>query len=72
MLRSRIASFALQFGPPEFFLIALLGLVLVATTTRGKMLRALVAGDVRPREPDELHFWAWIGPLCGAGPFRSK
>jgi putative tricarboxylic transport membrane protein len=34
----------LAFGPPEFFLIALLGLVLVATTTRGKMLRALVAG----------------------------
>ncbi len=34
----------LLFGPPEFFLIAILGLVLVATTSRGKMLRALVAG----------------------------
>jgi putative tricarboxylic transport membrane protein len=34
----------LLFGPPEFFLIALLGLALVATTSRGKMLRALVAG----------------------------
>jgi putative tricarboxylic transport membrane protein len=34
----------LLFGPPEFFLIALLGLILVATTSRGKMLRALVAG----------------------------
>jgi putative tricarboxylic transport membrane protein len=34
----------LLFGPPEFFLIAVLGLVLVATTSRGKMLRALVAG----------------------------
>ncbi|MEY4879119.1 MAG: hypothetical protein RJB62_588 [Pseudomonadota bacterium] len=34
----------LLFGPPEFFLIALLGLALVATTSRGKMLRALVTG----------------------------
>src|SRR5688572_1794462 len=34
----------LLFGPPEFFLIAVLGLVLVATTSRGKMLRALMAG----------------------------
>jgi putative tricarboxylic transport membrane protein len=34
----------LLFGPPEFFLVAMLGLVLVATTSRGKTLRALVAG----------------------------
>ena len=34
----------LAFGPPEFFLIAVLGLVLVATTSRGKTLRALVSG----------------------------
>ena len=34
----------LLFGPPEFFLIAMLGLVLVATTSRGKTLRALVGG----------------------------
>jgi putative tricarboxylic transport membrane protein len=33
----------LLFGPPEFFLIAMFGLALVATTSRGKMLRALVA-----------------------------
>jgi putative tricarboxylic transport membrane protein len=36
----------LLFGPPEFFLIAFLGLVLVATTSRGKMLRALIAGGI--------------------------
>jgi putative tricarboxylic transport membrane protein len=34
----------LAFGPPEFFLLALLGLVMVATSTRGRMLRGLVAG----------------------------
>jgi len=34
----------LLFGPPEFFLLAILGLVVVATTSRGKMLRGLVTG----------------------------
>ena len=36
----------LAFGPPEFFLLALLGLVMVATTTRGRMLRGLVSGGL--------------------------
>lgn len=36
----------LLFGPPEFFLLAILGLVVVATTSRGKMLRALIAGGL--------------------------
>lgn len=34
----------LLFGPPEFFLLAILGLVVVASTSRGQMLRALIAG----------------------------
>jgi putative tricarboxylic transport membrane protein len=34
----------LLFGPPEFFLLAILGLVVVATTSRGKMLRGLITG----------------------------
>lgn len=34
----------LLFGPPEFFLLAVLGLVVVSTTSRGKMLRALLTG----------------------------
>ena len=34
----------LLFGPPEFFLLAMLGLVVVATTSRGKMLRGLITG----------------------------
>lgn len=34
----------LLFGPPEFFLLAVLGLIVVSTTSRGKMLRSLLAG----------------------------
>src|SRR5579875_1692451 len=34
----------LAFGPPEFFLLSVLALVMVACSTRGKMLRGLVAG----------------------------
>src|SRR3984893_15636110 len=34
----------LLFGPPEFFLLALLGLVIVFTTSRGKLLRGLIDG----------------------------
>ena len=36
----------LSFGPPEFFLLSMLGLVMVATASRGKMLRGLVAGGI--------------------------
>jgi putative tricarboxylic transport membrane protein len=34
----------LLFGPPELFLLAVLGLIIVATASRGKMLRGLIAG----------------------------
>ncbi|HYK79909.1 MAG TPA: tripartite tricarboxylate transporter permease [Micropepsaceae bacterium] len=34
----------LLFGPPEFFLLAMLGLVIVSTTSRGKLLRGLITG----------------------------
>jgi len=37
-------SLVLLFGPPEFFLLSILGLVVVANASRGKMLRGLVAG----------------------------
>ena len=36
----------LAFGPPEFFMLSVLALVLVASTTRGKMLRGLVAAGL--------------------------
>jgi putative tricarboxylic transport membrane protein len=34
----------LLFGPPELFLLAVLGLIIVATASRGKMLRGLISG----------------------------
>src|SRR6185295_7186666 len=34
----------LLFGPPEFFLMSVFALIVVATATRGKMLRGLVTG----------------------------
>lgn len=36
----------LLFGPPEFFLLAVLGLVTVASASHGKMLRGLIAGGL--------------------------
>ncbi len=36
----------LLFGPPEFFLLALLGLVTVAVAARGKLLRGLITGGL--------------------------
>lgn len=39
-----VKHLVLVFGPPEFFLLAFLGIVVVATSSRGKMLRGLVAG----------------------------
>jgi putative tricarboxylic transport membrane protein len=34
----------LLFGPPELFLLAVLGLIIVSTSTRGKFLRGLMTG----------------------------
>src|SRR5476649_479526 len=39
-------SLVLAFGPPEFFLLGLLGLAMVAMATHGKMLRGLVVGGL--------------------------
>lgn len=39
-------SLVMSFGPPEFFLLSLLALVMVASASRGKMLRGLIAGGV--------------------------
>ncbi len=36
----------LLFGPPEFFLLSIFGLVMVATASRGKLLRGLVTGGL--------------------------
>ncbi len=39
-------SIVLMFGPPEFFLMSVFALVIVAAATRGKLLRGLVVGGV--------------------------
>ncbi|GIE31864.1 hypothetical protein Ait01nite_049090 [Actinoplanes italicus] len=41
-----VAGFALDFGPPEYTLLALLGIMLVATISSGGRIRALAAAGV--------------------------
>ena len=41
-----VASFALDFGPPEYTALALLGILLVSTISSGSRLKALVAASV--------------------------
>ncbi|MFF3437963.1 tripartite tricarboxylate transporter permease [Streptosporangium sp. NPDC002721] len=41
-----VAGFALDFGPPEYTALALLGILLVATVSNGGMLKALIAAAV--------------------------
>ena len=36
----------LLFGPPEFFLLSIFGLVTVAAASRGRLLRGLVTGGL--------------------------
>lgn len=39
-----LAEFALSFGPPELFMLAVFALTVIATVSRGKMLRGLICG----------------------------
>jgi putative tricarboxylic transport membrane protein len=41
-----VAGFALDFGPPEYTALALLGILLVATVSNGDKLKALIAATV--------------------------
>jgi putative tricarboxylic transport membrane protein len=41
-----VASFALDFGPPEYTALALLGILLVSTISSGSRLKALVAATI--------------------------
>ncbi|SFO95058.1 tripartite tricarboxylate transporter permease [Salibacterium halotolerans] len=45
-LTPMLAALALQFGPPEFFWIALLGLTMVATLSSGSLLKGLIGGSI--------------------------
>jgi putative tricarboxylic transport membrane protein len=46
LLAPAVASFALDFGPPEYAALALLGVLLVATIGSGNRLKALIAAAV--------------------------
>ncbi|MFC5730625.1 MULTISPECIES: tripartite tricarboxylate transporter permease [Nocardioides] len=46
LLAPVVAGFALDFGPPEYAALALLGVLLVATIGSGHMLKALVAAAI--------------------------
>ena len=41
-----VASFALDFGPPEYTALALLGILLVSTVSTGDRLKAVIAASV--------------------------
>src|SRR6185437_13851385 len=41
-----VAGFALDFGPPEYTALALLGILLVATVSNGSKLKALIAATI--------------------------
>jgi putative tricarboxylic transport membrane protein len=41
-----VAGFALDFGPPEYTALALLGVLLVATVSNGSKLKALIAATI--------------------------
>lgn len=43
-LTPMLASVALEFGPPEYFWIAILGLTMIATLSSGSMLKGLIGG----------------------------
>jgi len=45
---SPLASFALRFGPPEYFAPADPGLLVLAYMSSGSMVKALGDGDARP------------------------
>lgn len=46
LLAPALAHFSLRFGPPEYFLLALLGLASIVTLTSGNLLKGLVSGVI--------------------------
>lgn len=66
LLAPPIASFALRFGPAEFFALGVCGLVIIASVSAGSMLRGLVGGLIGL-------FLATVGadPMTGAMRFTG-
>ena len=46
MVAPVLARFALRFGPPEYFLLAVLGLASIVTLTSGNLLKGLISGVI--------------------------
>lgn len=46
LLAPVLANFALRFGPPEYFLLSLLGLASIVTLTSGNLLKGLISGVI--------------------------
>lgn len=46
LLAPIVAGFALSFGPPEYTILALLGILLVATVSNGSKLKAIIAATI--------------------------
>ncbi|MET0951767.1 MAG: tripartite tricarboxylate transporter permease, partial [Aeromicrobium sp.] len=46
LLAPVVAGFALSFGPPEYTVLALLGILLVSTVSNGSKLKALIAATI--------------------------
>ncbi|PIE54543.1 MAG: C4-dicarboxylate ABC transporter permease [Dethiosulfovibrio peptidovorans] len=44
LLAPILAHFALRFGPPEYFLLAVMGLASIVTLTSGNLLKGLISG----------------------------
>ncbi len=44
LLAPLLAKFALKFGPPEYFLLAIMGLASIVTLTSGNLIKGLISG----------------------------
>ncbi len=46
LLAPPLAAVALRFGPPEYFLLAIMGLMSIVTLTRGNLLKGILSGFI--------------------------
>ncbi len=44
LMAPTLAHFSLRFGPPEYFVLAIMGLSSIVTLTKGSMIKGLIAG----------------------------
>lgn len=46
LLGPRVASFALRFGPPEYFALMVMGIVILTFLSRGSMIKSLISASL--------------------------